>query len=129
MNALARLQTRELKLDRRWFAAFLGLQAATLIAFLLMPHRLFFLALGGIGSTIFLFFLLLYPWIIVPAIVATTALDITGKLVETTALGIPVTGFHLSLGLMLIAILANAMWRCRTEFPKGQHTTEGAGQL
>jgi len=107
----------ELRVDRRWFALFLLLQAAALVAVLLLPGRLLFIALGGISGGIFLAFLLIYPWLIVPAIVATTALDISGKLLETTAIGIPLTGFHVSLGAMLLALLANTCLRRRTRFP------------
>jgi O-antigen ligase len=110
-------QGSRLRVDRRWFAFFLLLQAAALAAVLLLPNRLLFLALGGIGGGLLLAFLPFYPWIIVPAIVATTALDITGRLVETTALGIPLTSFHLVLALMLVALLVNAVLRRRISFP------------
>jgi putative inorganic carbon (HCO3(-)) transporter len=105
------------KLDRRWFALFFLLQMGLLAAYLWLPPRPFFVALIGVGSSIMMVLLILYPWIIVPALVATTSLDIAGQLIETTALGIPLTGFHLSLALMFIALLANIFLRRRLEFP------------
>ncbi|MBI2505762.1 MAG: O-antigen ligase family protein [Candidatus Latescibacteria bacterium] len=116
MTAL--LQTGELRLDRRWFALFLGLLAALLLAVLLVPNRLLLIACGGLAGGVFLAFLLVYPWIIVPALVATTVLDITGQLLKETALGIPLTGFHLALGLTFLALLGNTCLRRRTLFPE-----------
>ena len=115
MTAL--LQTGELRLDRRWFLLFLGLMAALLLVVLLVPNRLLLAACAGLGGGIFLAFLLVYPWIIVPLLVATTALDITGQLLKETAIGIPLTGFHLALGLMFLGLLGNTCLRRRTLFP------------
>ena len=112
------LQTSELQLDRRWFVLFVGLLALLLLAVLLVPNRLLLIACGGLAGGVFLAFLLVYPWIIVPALVATTALDITGQLLKETAIGIPLTGFHLSLGLMFLALLGNTCLRQRTLFPE-----------
>ena len=117
MTAIDPTSHPDLRLDRRWFAAFLLLQMALLAAALLLPSKLLYIGLGGIGGGLFLVALLLYPWLIVPALVTTTALDITGKVIETTALGIPLTGFHLSLGLMLVSLVANAFLRRRFTFP------------
>ena len=86
------------KLDLRWFAVFMGLQALVLAAVLLMPKKILILAGAGIGSSILATLLVLYPWLLVPAIVVTTALDISGQLIKTTVLGIPLTGFHLTHG-------------------------------
>lgn len=107
-----------LKLDRRFFAFFLALQAAVLLVILLAPDELLYLAAGGIAGGLGFALLLLHPWVIVPALVATTAMDITGQLLKETALGIPLTGFHLALGLMLIGILGNICLRRRTLFPE-----------
>lgn len=115
MTAL--LQTGDLRLDRRWFLLFLGLLSLLLLAVLLVPNRLLVTACAGLAGGIYLAFLLAYPWIIVPALVATTALDITGQLLKETAIGIPLTGFHLSLGLMFLALMGNTCLRRRTHFP------------
>jgi O-antigen ligase len=112
------LQTSELRLDRRWFALFLGLLALLLLAVLLVPNRLLLTACAGLAGGVFLAFLLVYPWIIVPLLVATTVLDITGQLLKETAIGIPLTGFHLALGLMFLALLGNTCLRRRTLFPE-----------
>jgi len=116
MTAL--LQSGELRLDRRWFALFLCLLAALVAVVLWVPNRLLLTAGLGLAGGVFLAFLLAYPWLIVPALVATTALDITGQLLKETAIGIPLTGFHLSLGLMFLALLGNTCLRQRTHFPE-----------
>lgn len=116
MTAL--VQTSELRLDRRWFALFIALLALLLLAVLLVPDRLLLVACGGLAGGIFLAFLLVYPWIIVPLLVATTVLDITGQLLKETAIGIPLTGFHLALALMFLALLGNTCLRQRTLFPE-----------
>lgn len=117
MTVIDHISPPKWQVDRRWFALFLLLQAALLAAALLLPSRMLYIGLGGIGGGIFFVALLLYPWLIVPALVMTTALDITGRLIETTALGIPLTGFHLSLGLMLVAQVTNTFLRHRFTFP------------
>jgi O-antigen ligase len=116
MTAL--LQTEALRLDRRWFLLFLSLLAFLLLAVLLVPNRLLLAASAGLGGGVFLAFLLVYPWIIVPLLVATTVLDITGQLLKETAIGIPLTGFHLALGLMFLGLLGNTCLRQRTRFPE-----------
>ena len=116
MTAL--LQTGAQQLDRRWFLLFLGLLSLLLLAVLLAPNRLLVTACAGLAGGIYLAFLLAYPWIIVPALVATTALDITGQLLKETSIGIPLTGFHISLGLMFLALMGNACLRRRTLFPE-----------
>ena len=104
-------------LNRKWFAGFLCLQAVLIVGILLIPIKLLQVIGVGVGAGIFLSLLVLYPWIIVPAIIATTALDISGKIVETTALGIPFTGFHLTLVLMILGLVVNTFIRRRTDFP------------
>ena len=91
----------------------MGLQALVPAAVLLMPQKILILAGAGIGSGILAILLVLYPWILVPAIVVTTALDISGQLIRTTVLGIPLTGFHLTLGLLVLALLVNTLLRRR----------------
>lgn len=117
MSDLAKTLRGFPKLDPRWFAVFMGLQAMVLAAVLLMPQKILILAGAGIGSGILAILLVLYPWILVPAIVVTTALDISGQLIRTTVLGIPLTGFHLTLGLLVLALLVNTLLRRRIQFP------------
>ncbi len=107
----------ELRPDPRWFALFVGLQAAALAAVFIFPARLLILGAAGIGAGLALVLLVLYPWLIVPAIMASTALDITGRLIPATIIGTPLTGFHLSLAVMLVAMAFNTCIRRRLQFP------------
>lgn len=104
-------------LDRRAFAVFIALQIATVWAAIYLPSKLFTFVAAGIAGGIYLVGVLLWPWIIVPSVIATTALDITGQLIKETGIGIPVTGFHLSLMLMSIGIFTNTCLRRRFTFP------------
>ncbi|MBQ43205.1 MAG: hypothetical protein CME15_12190 [Gemmatimonadetes bacterium] len=108
----------KVSLDRRWFALFVVAQACALGLAVALPTKIAYAVLAGIGGGLFLTFLLIYPWIIVPAVVATTAMDISGQLLKKTLIGIPVTGFHIALGLMVVSILANTFLRRRTTFPE-----------
>lgn len=107
----------ELSPDPRWFIVFVGLQAAILGAAFVFPAKLLILGAVGVSAGILLVLLVLHPWLVVPAIMATTALDISGQVIPATALGIPVTGFHLSLALMFVALALNTFARGRTVFP------------
>ena len=117
MTTLVPSRISDVKIDRRWFGVFLALQAVILAGTLLVSNTILYLVLAGVGGGIFVVLLLIYPWVIVPVIVATTALDLTGRLVKTTAIGVPLTGFHLALALMVIALLTNICLRRRVEFP------------
>jgi len=107
-----------LRLDRRWFGLFVVIQAACLLLVLMAPTKLVYAGAAALGGGLFLTFMLVYPWLIVPAVVATTALDITGQLLKQTLIGIPVTGFHVALVLMLVGILSNTFLRRRVTFPQ-----------
>ena len=117
MTTHTQTQIDAFKFDRRWFALFFLCQVGLLAAYLWLPPRLFFTGLAGVGGGVVLVLLMLYPWIVVPALVATTSLDIAGQLIEKTALGIPLTGFHLSLVLMFGALATNIFLRRRLVFP------------
>jgi O-antigen ligase len=101
----------------RLFALFVTLQVAATAAAFYLPSKLFTVAAIGLAGGIYLVGVLIWPWIIVPAVVVTTALDITGQLIKETGIGIPVTGFHLSLMLMAIGIFTNTCLRRRFTFP------------
>ena len=105
------------RLDRRVFGVFVLLQLLALLALLYLPSKLLWAAVLGLGGGLYLVGVLIWPWLIVPAVVATTALDITGQLIKETGIGIPVTGFHISLGLMAIGIFTNTCLRRRLTFP------------
>ncbi len=104
-------------LSRRLFGVFVALQVAVAVAALYLPSKIFAMAAFGIAGGIYLVGVLIWPWIIVPAVVVTTALDITGQLIKKTGIGIPLTGFHLSLMLMAIGIFTNTCLRRRFTFP------------
>lgn len=104
--------------DRRWFAVFLLVQAVLVACFLFLPLKPLLWALGGIVVTGVIILLPLCPWIAIPAIIATTALDSAGRVVQTTALGIPVTGFHLAFLLLFISLTAHIFLKKRRAFPK-----------
>ena len=100
-----------------WFGLFLLAQIALLVGVLWLPGEVMIWLLGVAVGLSYLVLLVMHPWAIVPLIVATTALDITGRLVKETPIGIPLTGFHVTLGLMGLSVLVNACLRKRTEFP------------
>ena len=106
------------QLNRRGFTLFLGVQFALIATVIFAPSEAILPIITGLGALIFLVCCGLFPWIIVPAIVATTALDITGQLVKETAIGIPLTGFHAAFGLMLVGLAMNGFLRDRRTFPE-----------
>lgn len=107
----------DLRLNYRWFAVFLALQAALLTGSLLYSRFILYLTLAGIAVSLFSAMVLLYPWLIIPIIVATTALDSTGRLMNPSGSIFHLTGFHLAFGLTIIAVLANVFLRRRVHFP------------
>ena len=106
------------QLDRRWFAIFAFFLALLVAAALLVPSSVVYGTCIGIAAGIFLVFIGLYPWIVVPGIIITTGLDITGRLVKDIGIGIPLTGFHAALGLMLIGIAVNTFGRRPHHLPR-----------
>ncbi len=100
-----------------WFGLFLLAQVLLLVGVLWLPGEVMIWMLGAVLGLSYLVLLVMHPWTIVPLIVATTALDITGRLVKETPIGIPLTGFHVTLGLMALSVFVNACLRKRTEFP------------
>ncbi|MEW6754157.1 MAG: O-antigen ligase family protein [Candidatus Latescibacterota bacterium] len=111
--SLARLRS----LDRRWFAAFLGLQALVLAAGLLASPMLLLLAALGLAGGLYAVLVLLHPWLIAPIIVLTTSLDATGRLVTGASESFNLTGFHLAFLLTVVAVVANSCLRRRMAFP------------
>jgi len=117
MSVLSQNPIGGIKLDGRWFAAFILLQVVVVVAILLGGIKFVLLAVGGVVAGTIMVLLLLYPWIVVPAIVVTTALDITGRLVKIPSIGVPLTGFHLSLAIMVITLPISMFLRRRIELP------------
>ena len=113
-----KLKSSGVPLDRRWFAAFVALQVGLLVLAFTAPSEVIYPVVAGIGGGLFLVFLCIYPWIVIPAVIATTALDISSQLVKKTLIGIPITGFHAALGLMMIGIVSHSFIARRTQFPQ-----------
>ena len=108
------------QVHRGYFAVFVLAQAALICAAYLLSDEvpLFLVWAAAVPfGLVYLAYIPVYPWLMVPLLFATTALDITGQLIKETPLGIPLTGFHLSLGLMFVAIVLNACLRRRLRFP------------
>ena len=119
MNLIVKkLRNPNIELDKRWFAGFVGLQTFAVMLAFIVPTATIYAVVAGLAAGILLVCLLIYPWLIVPAVIATTALDITGQLLKETLIGIPITGFHVTLGLMLIGIVTSSFLRRRTIFPE-----------
>ena len=101
-----------------WFGIFLLLQVLLLVCLLwLPPQAVLVWLLGAVLGVSYLVLVLLHPWMVIPLIVVTTALDITGRLVKETPIGIPLTGFHVALALMGVAVFVNSFLRRRVDFP------------
>lgn len=115
------VQKRRLpELGKTAFAVFLLLECLVTAVLLLSGVQFKMAMLIIVGSAVGLVWLALlplYPWLSVPLLFASTSLDITGRLVQETPIGIPVTGFHISFVLMMLAILANAAIRRRIHYP------------
>lgn len=105
-------------LRQGWAAAFLLLLAATLAAYLFLPPEYLLWGLGGIAGMAAIFLLPIFPWLLIPVIVVTTALDSAGRLVQATALGMPVTGFHLAFVLLCASYAMHIFLTKRRSFPR-----------
>ena len=117
MSLINALHARGLKLDHRWFGLFLLLQGVVLTLLLLEIYKPLILASVGIAGGLFMALLLIYPWLLVPVIIVTTALDVTGRVIKATAVGVPLTGFHIAFLLMLIVLPIHVCMRRQSQFP------------
>ena len=106
------------QLHHRYVAVFLLLQGAILAGYLFLPVEHLLWVLGGIAGIAAVVLLPLFPWLLIPVIVGTTALDSAGRLVQTTALGIPVTGFHLAFLVLCVSLAAHIFLTRRRSFPE-----------
>ncbi|NKB69247.1 MAG: hypothetical protein GKR89_19430 [Candidatus Latescibacteria bacterium] len=107
-------------LNGRNFALFVAFQVLLMGALILASDQqriVLFIALGSVAAAVFLAFLVIYPWLSIPLLLSTTAIDITGRLIKETPLGIPLTGFHLALVLMALALLTNIALEKRFTLP------------
>ena len=121
MTQLVQRRADLTQIGYRGFVVFLLVQVAVLLCVLFLPREQALWGLGGaalvIALCLALFLLTLYPWLAIPAIIATTALDSAGRVIQTTALGVPVTGFHLSFVLLCIALASHIFLQKRRTFP------------
>ena len=118
MSVSRHIKAREVNLDHRWFALFLVLQAAAVGLVLYDQLGLLLLAVAAAAAAIFLAYLIIYPWLLIPVIIGSTAMDITGRLEKSVMFGLPLTGFHVAFILMVIALPINICIRRTTTFPE-----------
>jgi len=120
MSIFAQKDLQSYALDRRYFAAFLTFQGLMVVGSILYTPLLPVLLTAALLAALFVAGALLRPWLIVPLIVLTTGLDSTGRLIGEAGKvkGIfHLTGFHLTFGLMIIALAANICLSRRVKFP------------
>ena len=106
--------------DRRWFAVFLVFQAVVAAASIFVTELLPFFLIGFLCVAAYLAAVLMKPWIIIPLIFLTSGLDSTGRLLTEAGKvkGIfHLTGFHLTFGLLVLALAAHVCLNRRTRFP------------
>jgi len=86
------------------------------------PIKVTLLLVAVLAGGFFLFLLPAWPAILFPAMVVTTALDISGQISEDsrffTALDTPITAFHLAGGAAIIFCVANLLLKKRMVFPR-----------
>ena len=107
-------------LDRRYFAAFLVFQGAVVAGSIFVSEFLPALLVGALCVAFFFAGLLLRPWLVVPILLLTTALDSTGRLIGEAGHSKGIfflTGFHLAFGLLVVGLVANICLRQRMHFP------------
>lgn len=104
-------------LGYKGFAVFLLVQVAVLVCVLFLPGEQVLWGLGGVVLVAALFLLSLYPWLVLPLVIVTTALDSAGRVIQTTALGVPITGFHLSFALLCVGLAYHIFLQKRRAFP------------
>jgi len=120
MSIFTHTDLRSYTLDRRYFAAFLVFQGLMVAGSIFYTELLPALLVVSLLAVLFVTGVLVRPWLILPMIVLTTGLDSTGRLVGEAGKiqGIfHLTGFHLTFGLMIIALAANICLTRRVRFP------------
>ncbi len=121
MTQLVQQRAYLTKIGYKGFAVFLLVQVAVLVCFLFLPREQALWSLGGaalvIALVLALLFLTIYPWLVLPVIIVTTALDSAGRVIQTTAFGVSVTGFHLSFVLLCVALASHIFLQKRRIFP------------
>ena len=120
MSLFAQKDLQSYALDHRYFVAFLTFQGLMVVGSILYTPLLPALLTAALLAALFVAGALLRPWLIVPLIVLTTGLDSTGRLIGEAGKvkGIfHLTGFHLTFGLMIIALAANICLSRRVKFP------------
>ena len=120
MSIFAHKDLHTYALDRRYFAAFLIFQGLMVAGSIVYTALLPALLAAPLLAALFVAGVLVRPWLIVPLIVLTTGLDSTGRLIGEAGKikGVfHLTGFHLTFGLMIIALAANICLSRRVRFP------------
>ena len=117
MTIIEYIRTNQIALDHRWFGFFLVLQVVGVALVVFDELLILLLAIGAAAAAIFFAYVIVYPWLIIPLIIGSTAMDITGQLEKSLFLDLPLTGFHVAFLLMLIAMPVNICIRRTTHFP------------
>ena len=120
MSIFAHKDLRAYALDRRYFAGFLAFQGLMVAGSIFFTELLPALLVAALCACLFVAGVLVRPWLIIPLIILTTGLDSTGRLIGEAGKikGIfHLTGFHLTFGLMIIALAAHICMTRRVRFP------------
>ena len=114
--------SRDYRLDRRYFYVFLLFQAIVLGGSLFFNEWLPAVIAGAVVAVLFVIGVLVRPWVIAPIIVLTTGLDSTGRFFGGPEGGggglFHLTGFHLAFALLIVSVVVETCLRRRTRFPE-----------
>jgi putative inorganic carbon (hco3(-)) transporter len=114
--------SRDYRLDRRYFYVFLLFQAIVLGGSLFFNEWLPAVIAGAVVAVLFVIGVLVRPWVIAPIIVLTTGLDSTGRFFGGPEDGggglFHLTGFHLAFALLIVSVAVETCLRRRTRFPE-----------
>jgi len=105
----------------RTFILIILLQMIALGAATLLPSRVSYLAALGMFGLTSVILLPIYPQILFPFMILTTALDISGQITELKLISlynIPITGFHIAGGGAIAFCVANIFLRRRLVLPR-----------
>ncbi|HID95756.1 MAG TPA: hypothetical protein EYP53_06840 [Candidatus Latescibacteria bacterium] len=115
------LDKRERFNRKQYFALLLVEFLILFLALILPPEKALLLALG-LGGAVLIFLLPVYPLILFPLMVVTSALDVSGQILPDTRLfttfNTPITGFHLVGSAAILFTLAKLFFEKRTRLPR-----------
>ena len=114
---------KDLSSFEKWGFPLLFLVAMSVVVVgIALPFEDALVVAGGLLGALLVVILPIYPQILFPLMIISTALDYTGTLVDTTKLldvyEVPITAFHIMGGGALLFSMANAFLRGRTRLPR-----------